>query len=437
MNKGILTSLALLLVFIFTIGFKLIINKHDLNQLNYTKALDIKSRQPPGVIVDYSRHSSGIYLGSPSIVIIDEGVYLAKCEETGHRSTRAESGKTRIYKSIDAGRTWSKISTVDGLYWANIFRHNNAVYMIGTDKVYGNAVIVKSVDKGITWSKPNDRKTGLLFDGMYHTAAVPIVIHDGRIWRSMEKVLPGVRWGANFQTFVMSAPVDSDLLNCESWKKTNILAGDSAWLDGRFGGWLEGNVVVNPGGEIVNILRVQFGTKQNPFSNTWSEYEGFGKAAIVKIKDENTALFNPEKDFIEFPGGLAKFSIRWDTLSEYYWSITNYVPPVHRNSKKNSERIRNTLTLIRSKNLRSWEIRDITLYESDPLSYGFQYADWCIEGEDIIFVSRTFYPDSSVSDDSQFTIDRAHDANYITFHRIKNFREIYNFDQKPWSKVSD
>ncbi len=100
-----------------------------------------------------------------------------------------------------------------------------------------------------------------------------------------------------------------------------------------------------------------------------------------------------------------------------------YVPPVHRQAKIVSDRIRNTVALVCSKDLRDWEVRCIVLYEPDPVRYGFQYLSWRFEGEDIIAVSRTSYPDAT-SETATFGCDQAHDANYITFHRFTGFRSL-------------
>ena len=53
-----------------------------------------------------------------------------------------------------------------------------------------------------------DAATGLLADDKiaYHTAPVPLLRHKGRLWRGMETMSGG------FRAFVMSAPLDADLL---------------------------------------------------------------------------------------------------------------------------------------------------------------------------------------------------------------------------------
>jgi hypothetical protein len=62
-------------------------------------------------------------------------------------------------------------------------------------------------------------------------------------------------------------------------------------------------------------------------------------------------------------------------------------------------------------------VESVVLLHPDSEKHAFQYVDWLFEGDDIIAVSRTAY------DDGQGGAHRAHDANYLTFHRIANFRQ--------------
>src|SRR5690606_38460049 len=122
--------------------------------------------------------------------------------------------------------------------------------------------------------------------------------------------------------------------------------------------------------------------------------------------------------FVPFPGGSKKFTIRYDPVSKKYWTLSNYIPShVKRLSEgKNPASIRNTQALFSSDDLKTWEFRVIVLYHKDQVHHGFQYVDWMIDGKDIIFLSRTAY------DDGIGGARNNHDANFITFHRIKNFR---------------
>ena len=58
------------------------------------------------------------------------------------------------------------------------------------------------------------------------------------------------------------------------------------------------------------------------------------------------------------------------------------------------------------------------LEHPDPEKHGFQYLDWLIEGNDIVFVCRTAFDDESGG------AHNYHDANFLTFHRIPNFRNL-------------
>jgi hypothetical protein len=71
-----------------------------------------------------------------------------------------------------------------------------------------------------------------------------------------------------------------------------------------------------------------------------------------------------------------------------------------------------------SRNLRDWKIRKIVLYHPEISKHGFQYPHFVFDGDDIIFLSRTAY------DDGQGGADNQHNANYITFHRINDFRKL-------------
>jgi endonuclease/exonuclease/phosphatase family metal-dependent hydrolase/dienelactone hydrolase len=362
-----------------------------------------KTAGVPGVIIDYSPASSRQYIGSPSIAVLPNGEYVASHDFFGPGSTYS---KMSVFGSRDKGRTWTKRADLEGQWWSTLFVHKGALYLMGTTKEYGFTVIRRSTDGGKTWTEPKDESSGLLFgSGEYHCSPQPVVIHKGRIWRAMEDAMSGTKWGERFNAFMMSAPVDADLLKASSWTASNRLARNPAWLDGKFNAWLEGNAVVTPEGKIVNILRVDIKQDDNE------------KAAIVRISDDGKqASFDPQKDFVDFPGGSKKFTIRWDAKSKAYWALANFVPEQHR--RKEPARTRNTLALIRSTDLRNWEVRTIVLYHPDTAKHGFQYVDWLFEGNDLIAAVRTAFDDSADGAHNQ------HDANYLTFQRIRNFRNL-------------
>lgn len=277
---------------------------------------------------------------------------------------------------------------------------------MGTWKHHGNFIIRRSLDGGITWSEPTDSKNGLLLEGEYHTAPMPVIIHNGRLWRAMENARANTTaWGKRYSAMVISAPVNSDLLDAENWTASNSLPYDSTYLDGKFGGWLEGNAVVTPEGKIVDILRVATSEK------------GRDIAAIVNISDDGRkATFYPSTGFMEFVGGAKKFTIRYDKKSKRYWTLANMVKEEF--SQLPAASVRNTLVLKSSPDLKNWTVHKILLEHPDVEKHGFQYVDWQFEGRNIIFLSRTAY------DDEFGGAHNYHDANYLSFHRIKQFRKL-------------
>jgi len=359
----------------------------------------------PGVVVTHSPSASGVYLGSAGIAVLPDGAYLTKCDEFGPGTTEHEFAVSRVYRSDDQGATWRQTARIDGLFWANVFVHNEAAYLMGTTRHHGLIVIMRSDDGGFTWTEPTDEQHGLLTPtGEYHTAPMPIIEHEGRLWRAFEDASGGTSWGSRYQAMMMSIPIDADLLDQSNWTLSNPLPRDASWLNGTFGGWLEGNAVATRDGEILDILRIA-----TPSG---------GKAAVVHVsEDGKTVNFDPENDIIDFPGGSKKFNIRYDEQTDAYWTLANPVLPKHAGETGVSS-IRNTLALMRSDDLRTWEIRCVLLYHPEVRHHGFQYPDWLFEGDDIIAAIRTAY------DDGLDGAHNAHDANFLTFHRFENFREL-------------
>jgi hypothetical protein len=288
------------------------------------------------------------------------------------------------------------------------------VYLLGCSQQYGSIVIRRSDDGGYTWTHPADAKSGLIAKGgfyhdapNYHCAPTPVLRKQGRLYRAFEDCDPCV-WGAGFRSLVISTDVEADLLDAASWTISNKLAYDPDWTPDAWGrlenpGWLEGNVVETPHGELWNILRFNARPQAD-------------KAAIVKIHDDGRRLtFDPATGFIAFPGGQTKFSIRRDTGTGLYLTLSN------NNTDPDSPRQRNVLSLHKSSDLRHWEHVQTLLEDDSDLSHedsiryvGFQYVDWQFDEEDILYLVRTAYGGAH----------NYHDSNRITFHKIAGYRSL-------------
>lgn len=363
----------------------------------------------PGVIVTHSPASSGQYIGSPSLAVLPNGDYVASHDFFGPKSSEFVQAVTRVFRSGDKGKTWRQVSEIKGAFWSSLFVHRGALYLLGPDRHHGTVLIRRSDDGGASWTQPTGKENGLVLAGQYHCAPMPILVYNGKLWRAMETAHgPVLQWGKRYGAMMLSVPVDADLLNASNWISSNSLLYDSTYLSGNFGGWLEGNAVVAPDGGVVDILRVDDRSTLNE------------KAAIVHISaNGKTASFDPHTDFVDFPGGSKKFAIRQDPKTKLYWTLSNAIPDSVRiaNEGRNPASIRNTLQLFSSPDLRNWTLQRTVLSHPDVKAHGFQYVDWLFEDDDLIVLSRTAY------DDGLGGAHNNHDANYLTFHRIKKFRK--------------
>ncbi len=345
----------------------------------------------PGTVIHHSPSQTGCYVGCPSIAILADGDYVATHSHFGPGST---NDRTFVYRSSDRGATWHHLAGLHGQIWSGLFVHRGELYLMGTDhcdttngRLNGRMVIRRSRDEGETWSVPADAATGLLSDEEgYHTAPVPVALHQERIWRAMEFAPDPDR--TTWRPLVLSARVDADLLDRRSWKRSRLF--DHPWQGAQC---IEGNVVVAPDDSLVNILRcnrVDF-------------------AAIARVFPDGSGLeADCQEDLIPFPGGGSKFTIRLHEPSALYWALTN--------PRRDPTAKRNRLCLMSSPDLRRWDIRRLVLAHPDPEYHAFQYVDWRFDGDDIVFVSRTAY------DDGEGGAHNYHDANYLSFHRIHGFR---------------
>ena len=362
--------------------------------------------------IDWSWEPSQIYLGSPSILRLSNGDILASADRfgTGFQTERNVS----VYRSTDDGKTWTFQSWVQDQYWSNLFQLNvtsNDVYLLGTASDGPAPLkISKSTDLGHTWKQTTTIHGGIKTNQSYETGPTPALIHDGVIYRAVERLSPPFRWGTDYQAVVMYANVSSNLLVADSWTISISLPFNLSWIpldwspQPQTPGFLEGNMVVAPDGGIVNVLR--FNTR--PYS---------GNKAIILRFDQTSNQFQFDS-IITLPGGHTKFVIRRDYKTGVYVTLSNP------NTVPNATDQRNILALCTSTDLRTWKERKVLLNDDTGFSFdmldsikftGFHYVDWQFDGEDdIIMAVRTAYR-GAVS---------YHNSNRLTYKKILNWRSM-------------
>ena len=138
---------------------------------------------------------------------------------------------------------------------------------------------------------------------------------------------------------------------------------------------------------------------------------GLVLAYLVNTEDNDAPL--QYSHAVKMPCNNSKYMIKYDQASSTYYSI------VSRIFDKDKIFARNLLSLMYSKDLENWHLACelIDKRDEDAKKIGFQYCDFEFDGDDIIYLCRT-----AINGANSY-----HNSNYITFHRIKNFREFIDF----------
>lgn len=380
-----------------------------------------------GVINQPSGNQIGAHIGSPSILILPDGTYLA-----AHDWFDISPVYTEVFRSTDRGASWSHLASIPYVHFASLFWHDGFVYLMGTsvNKSPGYITIHRSAD-GAFWTSATDENTGKLLiatvSGQFSCAPTPVIVAGGRVWRAFsERMDPNSQGYTDFRIFFMSAPVNSDLLLASSWTRSNGVGFNSSWINAKFPGWLEPNAVEYPAGSgnVLGICRLDtWLSTSDSFAITGyaSGNPRYGLAAAVAANSPTRAGFNyshPDS-WLNFPGGQSKFTIRYDSQSGKYWSVINKITHPHAGTVwlESPMHQRNVLKLVSSADMQTWTEHAtlIRWKEGESLANtgrtGFHYADWQFDGEDIVYVVR-----------NGWNANTYHDANRFTFHRIKDFR---------------
>lgn len=358
----------------------------------------------PGTIVNYLHPEdnaydfSGHFLCSPSIVKLPSGALLSSMDIFGRGTPQNLS---LLYRSDDGGQTWKYTTELFPCFWGKLFVHRDVLYMFAVSTEHGDLVIGRSEDEGKTWTAPVHilPGSGRNIEKGLHKGPMPVISHRGRLWT-------GVDYGAwrcgGYANGLLSIDENDDLLQPENWCCTGFLKHDPAWPGAAVGdkpGCLEGNAVAAPDGRVVNFLRYQIKTCE----------PAYGRAVILQADEKRPEQPLQLDRIIDFNGALSKFTVLKDEQSGKYVSLVNRtVHPEYPGA-------RNVQSLVWSADLYHWQQGpDILNYDHcSPAEVAFQYVDFIIDGEDILFVSRT-----ALNNAASF-----HDSNYTTFHRIKNFRQ--------------
>ncbi len=410
-------------------------------------------------VVYRSPDSDRVYTYSPGIERLDTGRLVASIdlggagmedwpEPKGIRYGQPVQGK--VFTSDDHGETWQHRVDFPFMH-ARPFVAGDSIYVLGQA---GDLMVIRSDDAGETWSNPVR-----LTNGNDWTQA-PSNVHyaNGCVYvvMNLRPYAHSGIWPVSIEAPVlMRGNLHDDLTQRENWAFSeslafrDIVAADELdffgvpFFESKFDeavtvaprrsmspiGWLETNVV-----QIVDPRHFWYDPSGRTF-HLWSRANtgGVGFAAIAKVVEQGPQPGTGEMKvmvetvpsgkrvlFVPCPGGQMKFHVVYDEVTSLYWLLSSQstdsmtrpeLLPSNRYGLPNNERHR--LVLHFSKNMVDWIFAGVVAIGETP-DQARHYASMDIDGDDLVVLSRS----------GDEAAHNAHDGNIITFHRVKNFREL-------------
>lgn len=359
------------------------------------------------------------YVEGPGLARLDDGTLLAVVPVVPRaewsRERRVEKSVAHILRSDDRGATWKKLSELP-YYSAVPWTHDGKLYLFGftpgpkfrNDDLH----LLRSDDGGATWSAPVT-----LFKGHYWNCHTGMVVRDGHLYWAFDDLGKG---NDNRGPAAIACDLSRDPMDPASWRISNSVyfTPESAELSNpafasQTTQYIEPNVIDANG-----RLRVLMAFK--PKRQTTSNM-----TAVFDLADKDGKLDLKFTQYSPMPGAQLKFTVLWDEKSRMFWSTYNLV--VDSQSRfdwwqkaKAAGKIRSTyggndrrlLMLQYSLDGLNW-FQAGCIAQAEKLSQSFMYARPVIDGDDLAILCR-----SSIDAPDQ------HDADYATFHRVKNFRDL-------------
>ncbi len=378
-------------------------------------------------------------LGGPGVAGIAGAVSLA--------TNRWVLGKAFI--SDDRGVTWRHVADFPFCH-ARPFTAGGSVYILGQAN---DLCIIRSNDNGESWSSPHRLTEG----ERWHQSACNVWYREDKVYLVMEKTVlyageKSVGWPVCYLIpILLRAAVTDDLTKCESWTFASEIRFIDAVHEGELNhhgipfyksllhedercgdetltqpvGWLETNVV-----QILDKKHYWYDESGRTFNLFMRAHTaGSGYCAIAKAVEQEdgsikTQLIEAPSGrtwvFLPMLGGQMRFHMLYDPKTELYWLLsTQATDSMTRIECLSSERYnipcdeRQRLQLSFSKNCVDWCFAGMVA-TGDSEKQSRHYAGMAIDGDDLVAVSRSGDENAS----------SAHDSNFISFHRIKDFRSL-------------
>lgn len=375
------------------------------------------------VVIAESPAPDSVFLYTPGIVEGFDGRLVVSVDYGGPGTSVLDGSRSdfgdyksgnqiRILLSDDNGKTWRETSARIPMMHEILFKAGKSLYMIGHS---GRLLITRSDDNGETWSEPSV----LCPEPRWHQSCAPVDIHDGKITLVYEKwVSDGHPW-PGVGPVLMQAKVDDDLTEASNWKFSDLYNPDEDMeasrpsgiplTDPGKAGILETNVIrvydekspfYDPSGKsVVLMMRASVGLPDIGVMMRGVEKPD-GSLAVEKLTKNGREMY-----FAHIPGADLKFYVVYDPESRLYWLLHSQM-----DGRMNYRR---RLALSYSPDLLKWTFAGlVAVGPADNAAR--HYASMIIHGDDLLIVSR--------SGDERAR--NSHDGNLVTFHRVKDFRDL-------------
>jgi len=321
-------------------------------------------------------------------------------------------------RSEDGGRNWKPASELP-YYSAVPWQHGGRLYLFamkgGTEFRNDDLLLLRSDDGGRTWSEPVT-----LFQGHFWNCHTGIVIRPDRLYWAMGDLSFGM---LDRGPRVVSCDLRRDPMDPAAWRISNPVPFPGVpdqLINPRYADltshYLESNVI-----DVQGRVRVLATVK--PKMQTTANL-----SAVLDLTDDGRDLTLKFTQYNPMPGGQLKFTVIHDEVSGYFWATANlavdsqglfdwwrkgadagYFSGSKHGGGGNDRRF---LMLQYSLDGLNWFPAGC-IAQAANISQSFMYARPVIDGDDLIVISR-----------SSVNAPNHHDADYATFHRVKNFRSL-------------
>jgi len=348
--------------------------------------------------VIYNNPDRELYVEGCGLVRLPDGTLVAAVPVVPRSTTAkrlARPSTTYIVRSTDGGRTWNGVANLP-YYTAIPWVHGGVLYLFAckAGTVYRNddLLLLGSRDAGQSWTEPVT-----LFQGHFWNCHTGMVKRKGKLYWALCEFY-GSQGTQPRSPRAIAGDLTGDPLDPRAWRMSNRpefpgIPASFARGQGR-GDWLEQSVI-----EVQGRLRV--------LCRVRGRIENV--CGVLDLQDDGGSLDLRFTQCNALPGGHVKCSVLYDDVSRMFWTPANLAGVRTAQGMGGDRRF---LALLYSLDALNW-FQAGCIARARKLRQSFNYAHCLVDGDDLLAISRT-----SVDGPNQ------HDADYATFHRVKDFRRL-------------